>query len=56
MKSVSAGFTWRSVSARWVESTFETKKNLMLRFEYGASARFAMTGPRSLPPMPMLTT
>ena len=32
MKSVSAAFTWRSVSARCVESTFETKKNLRLRF------------------------
>jgi len=32
MKSVSAALTWRSVSARWVESTFETKKNFMLRF------------------------
>ena len=56
MKSVSAALTWRSVSARCVESTFETKKNFMLRFVYGVSAMFAITGPRSLPPMPMLTT
>ena len=56
MKSVCSAFTSRRVSARWVESTFETKKNFMLRFEYGVSAMFAMTGPRSEPPMPMLTT
>ncbi len=32
MKSVWSALTWRSVSARWVESTFETKKNFMVRF------------------------
>ena len=55
-KSVSAGFTARSVSARCVGSTFETKWHLIERFEYGVRATDAIAGPRSLPPMPMLTT
>ena len=32
MKRVSLALTARSVSAMWVESTLETKKNFMLRF------------------------
>ena len=56
MKSVCSALTSRSVSARWVESTLETKKHLIERLPNGVRAMFAITGPRSLPPMPMLTT
>ena len=56
MKSVCSGSTSATASDRCVPSTFDTKCARMPFFQYGASARLAMAGPRSLPPMPMFTT
>ena len=56
MNSAVSGFSFRSVSAMCVPSTLETKWTCRSRLPYGLSASVAMTGPRSEPPMPMLTT
>jgi hypothetical protein len=56
MNSVSAGSRSRVVSTKSVPSTLETKRNVNARSLYARSASYAMTGPRSDPPMPMLTT
>ena len=56
MKSVLSGSRLASVSARCVPSTFETKCARSPACQYGLSASLAITGPRSEPPMPMLTT
>ena len=56
MKSVVAGSRSRVASAKSVASTLETKRNVMSRALYAFSASYAITGPRSEPPMPMLTT
>ena len=55
MTSVVAGSSPRSVSARCAPSTFETKCTRGPSWS-GDSARTAMAGPRSEPPMPMLMT
>ena len=55
-KSVSSGSMSRTVSAKCVASTFETNAVRIERCENGARAIAAMQGPRSEPPMPMLTT
>mmetsp|Transcript_12914 Transcript_12914/g.42943 ORF Transcript_12914/g.42943 Transcript_12914/m.42943 type:complete len:298 (+) Transcript_12914:781-1674(+) len=55
-KSVVSASSAFVTSAMCVPSTFETKCTLRSRFEYGLSASVTITGPRSLPPMPRLTT
>jgi hypothetical protein len=55
MKSVSAGSQSIVASTKSVPSTFETKRQRMSRSLNFRSASYAMTGPRSEPPMPMLT-
>ena len=55
-KSVVSALTSRSTSAMWVPSTLETKWTLRSRLQYGLSASVTITGPRSEPPMPRLTT
>ncbi len=55
-KSVCFASRSRTVSARCVPSTFDTKCARICGCQYGLSARLAIIGPRSLPPMPMLTT
>ncbi len=55
MNSVRAGSSRRRVSARWAASTFDTKCKRGPSW-YGAKAAVTMAGPRSEPPMPMLTT
>mmetsp|Transcript_18755 Transcript_18755/g.44506 ORF Transcript_18755/g.44506 Transcript_18755/m.44506 type:complete len:209 (-) Transcript_18755:185-811(-) len=55
-KSVVSAGHCSSVSAMCEPSTFETKSTFMSRLLYDLSASVTMTGPRSLPPMPMLTT
>ena len=55
-KSVVSAFRSRSTSAMCVPSTFETKCTFKSRFVYGLSASVTITGPRSEPPMPRLTT
>jgi hypothetical protein len=54
--SVVPGFTFFSVSAMCVPSTLDTKWEVMPGSLYGRRASVTMTGPRSEPPMPMLTT
>ena len=54
--SVSAGSRSRTASCRSAPSTLETKRKSMSRCVYGRSASYAIFGPRSEPPMPMLTT
>ena len=56
MNSVSAGSRSRVASTKSVPSTFETNRNVRLRRLKCRSASYAITGPRSEPPMPMLTT
>ena len=56
MKSVSSGSRSRVASAKSFESTFETKRIVSPRSEYARSASYAIAGPRSEPPIPMLTT
>ena len=56
MTSVRAGSSSGARSANCVPSTFETKWVRRSPASYGASAAVAIAGPRSLPPMPMLTT
>ena len=55
MNSVDAASTRFSTSARCVPSTLDTKCTRGPT-AYGRSASVTMSGPRSLPPMPMLTT
>ncbi len=56
MNSVSAGSRSRTASCRSAPSTFDTKRNVRSRAVNGRSASYAIAGPRSEPPMPMLTT
>ena len=56
MNSVRAGLRLFSVSARCAPSTFEMKCVAMVSCAKGDSACAAMAGPRSDPPMPILTT
>ena len=56
MKRVRAGSSPRSVSAISAPSTLETKWARKVAGAKGPSARAAIAGPRSEPPMPMLTT
>ena len=56
MNKVRAGSSPRSVSPMSAPSTFETKWLRSCGGAKGASARAAIAGPRSEPPMPMLTT
>ena len=55
-KSVSAGRCRRSTEARSAPSTLATKWKVSPGWAKPARARTAICGPRSLPPMPMLTT
>ncbi len=55
MKSVVAGSALSMTSAIWQPSMFETKRTARSRLRNRASASTAITGPRSEPPMPMLT-
>ncbi len=55
MTRVRAGSRPATVSAKWAPSTFETKWRRGPS-RSGLSARAAMAGPRSEPPMPILTT
>ena len=56
MKSVSSGARSRVASTRSVASTFDTNRNVMSRRLKWRSASYAITGPRSEPPIPMFTT
>ena len=56
MKSVVSGLSVASVSAKCEESTFETKWVRTLLTHHGRKASVVITGPRSDPPMPILTT
>ena len=56
MNSVSAASRSRVASAMSVPSTLDTKRNCRSRWLKACSASYAMAGPRSEPPMPMLTT
>ena len=56
MNSVSSAARSRVASTKSVESTFDTKRNVRSRSVYARSASYAITGPRSEPPIPMLTT
>ena len=56
MKSVSAGSRSWVASHISTPSTLETKRKVMSRRAWSASASVAMRGPRSLPPMPTFTT
>ena len=56
VNSVVAGCSVRSVSARCAPSTFDTKCVRGPSCVYGVSACATIAGPRSEPPMPMLTT
>src|SRR5579883_1550369 len=56
MTSVSAGSRSRVASTRSVGSMFDTNRNVMSRRAYQRRASYAITGPRSEPPMPMLMT
>ncbi len=56
MNRVVASGTASSVSPRLAPSTLATKCRVRWSATKGASARAAMAGPRSEPPMPMLTT
>ena len=56
MNSVRAGSSPCSVSAMSAPSTLETKRACRPGRPKGDSARAAIAGPRSEPPMPMLTT
>ena len=56
MNSVSAGSRSRTASCRSAPSTFDTKRNVSSRSVNARSASYAIAGPRSEPPMPMLTT
>mmetsp|Transcript_46688 Transcript_46688/g.77256 ORF Transcript_46688/g.77256 Transcript_46688/m.77256 type:complete len:219 (-) Transcript_46688:141-797(-) len=53
---VLSGFTSLNTSAMCVASTFDTKCTFRSRLQNGLSASVTITGPRSLPPMPRLTT
>ena len=55
INSVSAGSRSCVASAKSVPSTFETKRKVRRRSLYQRSASYAITGPRSDPPMPMFT-
>mmetsp|Transcript_46292 Transcript_46292/g.128690 ORF Transcript_46292/g.128690 Transcript_46292/m.128690 type:complete len:245 (+) Transcript_46292:1305-2039(+) len=55
-KSVDSALHSLSTSAMWLPSTLETKWTLRSRLQYGFSASVTITGPRSDPPMPRLTT
>mmetsp|Transcript_9781 Transcript_9781/g.20303 ORF Transcript_9781/g.20303 Transcript_9781/m.20303 type:complete len:236 (-) Transcript_9781:235-942(-) len=52
---VVSGSTDLRISLMWVPSTFEQKCILRSRFEYGLRASQTITGPRSDPPIPILT-
>jgi hypothetical protein len=54
--SVSAGSRSRTASCRSAPSTFDTKRTVNSRSVKARSASYAIAGPRSEPPMPMLTT
>ncbi len=56
MNSVVRGSRPAVFSATSVGSMFETNRTSMSWCLYGSSASYAMTGPRSEPPMPMFTT
>ena len=55
-KSVVSASSSRRTSEMCVPSTLETKCTFRSRFVYGLSASVTITGPRSEPPMPRLTT
>lgn len=54
-KSVSAGSRPCTASCRSAPSTLETKRTVSERSVKERSASYAIAGPRSEPPMPMLT-
>ncbi|CAM5452567.1 hypothetical protein SAVIM40S_00387 [Streptomyces avidinii] len=56
MNSVSAGSRSRTASCRSAPSTLETKRTVRSRSAKARRASYAMAGPRSEPPIPMLTT
>jgi hypothetical protein len=56
MTSVRAGSSAGARSANCVPSTLDTKWQRRSPASYGASAPVAITGPRSLPPIPTFTT
>lgn len=56
MKSVSAASRSRTASCRSAPSTFDTKRTVRSRSVKERSTSYAIAGPRSEPPMPMLTT
>mmetsp|Transcript_56760 Transcript_56760/g.138099 ORF Transcript_56760/g.138099 Transcript_56760/m.138099 type:complete len:254 (+) Transcript_56760:3374-4135(+) len=55
-KSVVSGSHFLRISATCVPSTFEQKCIVKSRFEYGFKASQTITGPKSEPPIPILTT
>ncbi|GAQ73974.1 hypothetical protein T45_05740 [Streptomyces turgidiscabies] len=56
MNSVSAGSRSRTASCRSAPSTFDTNRNVNSRAVNARNASYAIAGPRSEPPIPMLTT
>ena len=56
MNSVSAGSRSRTASCRSAPSTFDTNRTVSARSVKARSTSYAIAGPRSEPPMPMLTT
>mmetsp|Transcript_8986 Transcript_8986/g.14415 ORF Transcript_8986/g.14415 Transcript_8986/m.14415 type:complete len:228 (-) Transcript_8986:409-1092(-) len=54
-KRVVSGSQLFKISEIWVPSTLEQKNMFKSRLQYGLSASQTMTGPRSEPPIPMLT-
>ena len=56
MNSVSSGSRSRVASQKSVPSTFDTKRNVIDRSAEVAQRLVGHRGPRSVPPMPMLTT
>ena len=56
MNSVVSGSRSRVASRKSAPSTFDTNRYVIDRSEKGASAVVAIRGPRSLPPIPTLTT
>src|SRR5687767_2741991 len=55
-KRVLSGFTFFNVSVIWLASIFETKYVLIFFTQYGFNASVTISGPRSLPPIPIFTT
>ncbi|CAM5735225.1 hypothetical protein SALBM311S_10378 [Streptomyces alboniger] len=56
MNSVSAGSRSWVASCRSAPSTFDTNRKVSDRSAYARSTSYAIAGPRSEPPIPMLTT